>query len=94
MTLPDLSPEQRRLLAPFVREYEQAKAHAAEVQRQARAAMEQAEAQAREAGTRMLRAGALALGGRADLLVDFTTWEVTERAPTGEGTTQTSPVAP
>jgi hypothetical protein len=80
--VPILTPEQRRLLAPFVREYERARDHAAAVQAQASEAMRQADAARDEAGRRMLRAGALAVGGRADLSVDFDTWEVVEK-PTG-----------
>lgn len=80
-----LTPEQARLVAPFVREYEQARAQEAQVRQQAQAAVAQAAAARREAGDRMLRAGALAVGGRTDLIVDFDTFEVREKpAPEGE----------
>lgn len=84
MTTTHLTPEQRRLLAPFVREYEQARAHLSAVEQQARDAVAHAKAQADEAGRRMLRAGALALGGRTDLRVDFETWEVVEQTTPAE----------
>ncbi len=77
MSVPSLTPEQRKLLAPFIREYEQARDHAAAVAQQAQAAVRNANAERDAAGQRMLRAGALALGGRTDLSVDFDTFEVT-----------------
>jgi hypothetical protein len=74
-----LAPEQRRLLALFVREYELLRDHAVQVQVQAQSAVRQA-TEARDAAyQRLLRAAALALGG-ADLTVDFVTWEVFPRA--------------
>jgi len=63
-----LTPEQIALLAPFVREYEQAQAELAEA------------TQARDrAAQRMLRAGALALGGRTDLAINFDTYAVVSK---------------
>ena len=83
-TVHALTPEQRRLLAPFVRRYERQREHTALVRQQAQAAIQQAEADERAAGQDMLRAGALAVGGRADLIVDYDTFEVKQRAPAGE----------
>lgn len=74
-----LTPEMARLVAPFVREYERAREHEALVMEQARAAVAQAQAARKDAGDRMLRAGALAVGGRTDLIVDFDTFEVREK---------------
>jgi hypothetical protein len=65
MSTVSLNPEQRRLLSIFVREYEYARDHA-----------EQAAAVRDAAYQRLLRASQLALGGQADLTLDFITWEV------------------
>jgi len=74
--LPCLTPEQIALLAPFVREYERACENLRVVQARMQAEVAHATEVRDLCGQRMLRAGALALGGRRDLQIDFDTFAV------------------